>query len=104
MARKKSIQDLREQLGRIKAMADAVRRNTPNPYGSDSQRAIRRTNSNREARAINAYYRYRDNIETSKAFDNSARKIAAKDPWALMAGANEKVKFSQRTYMGLANG
>ena len=102
MARKKSLQDLQDQLGRIKALADRVRKNTP--YGTDSQKAIRRTNSNREARAINAYYRYRDNIETSKAFDNSARKIAAKDPWALMAGANEKVKFPQSTYMGLAKG
>ena len=103
MPRKKSIEDLQAQLRRIRGMAESVYQQEA-AAGQRTWNDRLRNTSRREDRAINAFYKYRDNIERSKAFDNSARRIAAKDPWALMAGANEKVKFSQRTYMGLSAG
>jgi uncharacterized protein with von Willebrand factor type A (vWA) domain len=84
MAKKKSLNDMKDQLQRIRMMA-----------GTD------RKGHNRINRAVDAYYRYRDNIQASRKYDNDLRR-EAQGKLAFMGAESEK--HSQRTYMGMSNG
>lgn len=109
MARKKSINDINAQLNRITAGVGGVRVNPDTwEYEANDSRQ-----QGRFARALSAAGHYRANIENSKSGQRAiARSNRAfreiDDPNSTEARRiNDKFKsrqYSQRTYMGLANG
>ena len=109
MARRKSINDINAQMNRIEAGIGGVHLNTSNwEFEANDSRQ-----QGRFARAMRAASRYADNIYTSRsgraAIAHSNRAFyEIDDPESREARSiNEQLKgrkYSQRTYMGLANG